>query len=667
MARKSDVVKKILRFKLQLSDTTEPTTVLKILQKLKDLDITLDILAETGIGKTVNSFRRHKQAGEVAKSLVKGWKTLVPKQSSRHGEDGAFSESNLVKVDDLSCPDHGCSPVKDLHSNSSTPNGTDLDTSDEAPSKTQKKKAETEKRQLEEMIKKRKKNSENLKNQQENHRNLPKNILTSDTKFQADDSGVSKKKKKSCDNLLGSKNNCQNPKFRSDSNERLRRTSEAGRFKLERESDSKSKESTPESRKSFSSRDKPSKKIKEVKDNWSSDVSKRSDVHKRKRKKSDRGKQDAIKSKPDSENKKYSKHKKAKMESPSDPEEPSMSFESYLNYDEDILKRKEQTGVKKAQKTYKISAKEQTTKDPVTKPVTSPDPVPKQMAPDALIHLMDIPLPALPELEKPSSVDYIEKRAEKEPDFCDVSEDSAIFTGQRLNRKMQVYSGTKTLFLPTMMSLFQQCIRTLQNNINLLHETGGVPFDLLEPVLERCTPEQLLRIEECNPIYVGVTDDLWGKHCQRDFKHCRLQEYESWKEMYVRLSEERERKLRTLTKSIVSAQSMKPKGMCVVQKTPVSFLKGRQVKMAFIHSVAKPPRDVRIQQEIHGTAVQQPHLLKSSVKSQDNQTRSSCVEPSRSSSTSSAGSNAHDPRKKTKIAPMMAKSLKVFKKQLGRR
>lgn len=29
---------------------------------------------------------------------------------------------------------------------------------------------------------------------------------------------------------------------------------------------------------------------------------------------------------------------------------------------------------------------------------------------------------------------------------------------------------------------------------------------------------------------------------------------------------------------------------------------GRQVKMAFIHSAAKPPRNVRIQQELHGTA-----------------------------------------------------------------
>lgn len=40
-------------------------------------------------------------------------------------------------------------------------------------------------------------------------------------------------------------------------------------------------------------------------------------------------------------------------------------------------------------------------------------------------------------------------------------------------------------------------------------------------------------------------------------------------------------------------------------------LLGRQVKMAFIHTVAKPPRDVRIQQEIHGTAVQQPHQPRS--------------------------------------------------------
>ena len=33
-----------------------------------------------------------------------------------------------------------------------------------------------------------------------------------------------------------------------------------------------------------------------------------------------------------------------------------------------------------------------------------------------------------------------------------------------------------------------------------IDEVGGVPFEILEPVLERCTPEQLYRIEECNQV-----------------------------------------------------------------------------------------------------------------------------------------------------------------------
>lgn len=33
-----------------------------------------------------------------------------------------------------------------------------------------------------------------------------------------------------------------------------------------------------------------------------------------------------------------------------------------------------------------------------------------------------------------------------------------------------------------------------------IYELGGVPFSVLEPVLEKCTPEQLYRIEECNHV-----------------------------------------------------------------------------------------------------------------------------------------------------------------------
>ncbi|XP_054886108.1 elongin A, like [Poeciliopsis prolifica] len=647
MAGSSDVVKEIMQFKLQLSDKAEPTTVLKILQKLKDLDITLDILSETGIGKTVNSLRRHKQAGEFAKLLVKGWKKLIPKESTSPGDNAAWLDSVSAKnnEDDQRCSDNE-TPQNDDNNNCPTSNHEDQDTSDEQDHKMLSKKEdfEEQKRKLS-VDKNDKKRQEGSKTQ------LQKDISKSRAEIQEDkmdDNVASKMRKQNSDNTHGNKSfEASYKKSKSESREKLKGTSER-----EQESNTKSKPSkeSMKNRETFS--------LKWAKEDRPLEMSRRSETRNRKRKKTNYEKHDNLKPHPDSESEKHSKRKKAKMghqdsESNSDEEELSMSFESYLNYDMNVEKKKEHSGVKRAPKMVKTASKEPTSKHPGTKPLKSSASFPEQKTQESLMHLMDVPLPvALPELEKPSNiVYYFEKKVDKELDFCDVSEESVVFTGQRMNKKMHVYSGAKTLFLPTMMSLFQQCIRTLQNNLNLLYETGGVPFELLEPVLERCTPEQLLRIEEYNPIYIGVTDHLWGKHCQRDFKDCQLQEYESWKEMYIRLSEERERKLKRLTKTIVSAQSQKPKG--------------RQVKMAFIHTVAKPPRDVRIQQEIHGTAVQQPHQLKSSSKHLESPMGSSCNEPSRSSSTS--GSNNQDPRKKIKVAPMMAKSLKAFKKQLGRR
>lgn len=61
-------------------------------------------------------------------------------------------------------------------------------------------------------------------------------------------------------------------------------------------------------------------------------------------------------------------------------------------------------------------------------------------------------------------------------------------------------------------------------------------------------------------MFTEVSDHLWKKHCQRDFKNERLLEYESWREMYLRLYNEREERLKTLTKNILSAQAKKPKG-----------------------------------------------------------------------------------------------------------
>lgn len=146
------------------------------------------------------------------------------------------------------------------------------------------------------------------------------------------------------------------------------------------------------------------------------------------------------------------------------------------------------------------------------------------------------------------------------------------------------------------------------------------------------------------------SDELWMRHCQRDFKRESPQEYESWREMYLRLHDEREERLRMLTQNITSAHANKPKGRrrfhlnleavlrgldwsvftkslftCwanqqqkVVKRTlgirtqciwkwngsewSVFLIAGRQVKMAYVNSVAKPPRDIRRRQEKFGTS-----------------------------------------------------------------
>uniref|UniRef100_K7FZF5 Elongin-A n=1 Tax=Pelodiscus sinensis TaxID=13735 RepID=K7FZF5_PELSI len=375
---------------------------------------------------------------------------------------------------------------------------------------------------------------------------------------------------------------------------------------------------------------------------------------------------------------------KPKLPSDEDFEPPTMSFESYLNYDQVSTKRKrktcptsEQSKNNKGcnQKNCLLSQKKSIS--PVTKERAEKPHTYDEAKTASLQDLLHTPLPKLlPEIALSSPPYSMEFKVKFSPSqFMEAppqTSDTNQFTGRRLNSKMQVYSGSKTVYLAKMLTLYEQCIRVLQNNIDSLHEVGGVPFEILEPVLTRCTPEQLFRIEECNPTFTEESDHLWKKHCQRDFKNEHLLEYESWREMYLRLFNQREEKLKTLTKNIISAQSEKPKG--------------RQVKLAYIHSVAKPPRNVRRQQEIYGTAgpiVQLHPLEKGHPPCGSLSLKGSPLHvfpppslpphtlPCRSSvslSTSySSGVNQDIKKTVKKIAPMMRKSLRAFKNRVGPR
>ncbi|KAK4824978.1 hypothetical protein QYF61_022504 [Mycteria americana] len=490
---------------------------------------------ETGIGKTVNSFRKHATAGNVAKTLVKQWKKLIPpenKSGHRGGKQNTEKEKHETKSSvskEIKPSEKSKASVLASRSSSSAPIS----------------------------------------------KKLNKQRTCSENTHQSRDSDPQKE--------------CDNKECSSSGSKHASRGTNA------QAKESAFKETTYTDSKKVSEKQCSSvanKDLSPLKEKPSKDASEQKNpkhVKKTKQKL-------VIKS-------------KAKLPSDDEFEPPTMSFESYLNYDQVTKKRK-----RKACSTSKLSHAKEGEEDVKKREddlsETSNKKV-KETLPDVLIAAF-----LAPAVEAPQQVS-----------------DTVQFTGRRLNSKMQVYSGSKTVCLSKMLTLYEQCIRVLQNNIDSLHEVGGVPFEILEPVLTRCTPEQLFRIEECNSAFTEESDHLWKKHCQRDFKNESLLECESWREMYLRLFNQREEKLKMLTKNILSAQSEKPKVSTLVPDSAFPNLNleiatqpyyqlsfehkgekkvayplllaavlGRQVKMAYVTSAAKPPRNIRRKQEIHGTA-----------------------------------------------------------------
>ncbi|XP_034934228.1 transcription elongation factor B polypeptide 3 [Chelonus insularis] len=162
--------------------------------------------------------------------------------------------------------------------------------------------------------------------------------------------------------------------------------------------------------------------------------------------------------------------------------------------------------------------------------------------------------------------------------------DEAIYAK---NIRTKVYSGNKSGYT-SVPSLYELCIRVLIENIEALEFTGGVPYYIIKPVLERATADQLFMIEHYNPYLIEDTDELWKFHCNREFRSKVREEMESWREMYMRCLDEREAKLKTLTANIKQS---------IDKSLPV-----RSTIMAYVDDVAKPPRNILRKQAKYGTA-----------------------------------------------------------------
>uniref|UniRef100_A0A4W2F691 Elongin-A n=1 Tax=Bos indicus x Bos taurus TaxID=30522 RepID=A0A4W2F691_BOBOX len=727
------------KLQARLATNADPKKLLKYLKKLSALPITVDILAETGVGKTVNSLRKHEHVGNFARDLVAQWKKLVPVERTTEPEEQNFEKSSSRKR-----PRDALREEAEIEGD--YPESWKASSSQScSPDNRQKKH-----RKLPELERPHKvshshgRRDERKRPLEEDHEPFVPHQKPGKGHSNAFQDRLGVSQERHLGEAQGRESTSQSKEHRSSHKEKRpadARGDEKSSLIKEKSHKVVSKEENRRPTSGDGTKEKPPSGVRKEKEKEGSAKKKvlpalevASDNHLKKPKPRDSEKTKSDKNKHSLENSDMGKGagdllpkakekvsnnlktqegkvklshsdrksvasfpKGEEADSDDEFEKPTMSFESYLSYDQPRKKKKKivkTSTTTPGEKGLKKNDSKSTSKnlDSVHKlpkvnenkpeklpPVGADSAKLKKVPSDVLPVLPDLPLPViqanyrpLPSPELMSSFQP-KRKALSSPQ----EEEEAGFTGRRMNSKMQVYSGSKCAYLPKMMTLHEQCIRVLKNNIDSIFEVGGVPYSVLEPVLERCTPDQLYRIEEYNHVLIEETDQLWKVHCHRDFKDERPEEYESWREMYLRLQDAREQRLRVLTKNIRSAHANKPKG--------------RQAKMAFVNSVAKPPRDVRRRQEKFGTggaAVPEKIRIKpapyptgssraSFSSGSSNSFNASPEEPAYDGPSTSGAHPApvvsstvsYDPRKPAvkKIAPMMAKTIKAFKNRFSRR
>jgi hypothetical protein len=131
--------------------------------------------------------------------------------------------------------------------------------------------------------------------------------------------------------------------------------------------------------------------------------------------------------------------------------------------------------------------------------------------------------------------------------------DPAAFSARR-GKPNKIYAGRKQAkTVKKVDTLYNLAMTVCMQNIDSF-TVGPLPtyYSVFQPVLARCTAEQLERIENNNPHIEEDSDPLWQTICIKAFPKAMKEkdEDESWKQCYKRLIEEREMKLKQISNKI---------------------------------------------------------------------------------------------------------------------
>ncbi|XP_026280596.1 transcription elongation factor B polypeptide 3 [Frankliniella occidentalis] len=667
--------------------------ILHCINKLYSLPVSVQHLQDTGVGKTINSLRKSDgEVGESARALVYKWKQMVEDESENEQEGNANMRAHSKYNGNSENENH-----KEKFEKRSRENSDKTSRSDEHlksdHSKDYKRKRESDHDQIKDKRYKSEK-IDSIKNyNDESTRSINGNSehFGSEEEWTVNRQGSgSEDDRDTRHTYIKTERNSSEERYAQSSDDDIQHEKSSKQEKSSQKQKSKTSSSSSDRSKHSSSKyeHKESKSSSSSKHKEEKSSSAGSSSHTKKdssnisdnkgegRSKSrEKDKKDKHKDKHRSrEEKKSSKDKKEKEKKKSEDDEDGVdsfsgkSFEAALGmmFPPEKSKKKSMSGTSSSHSPSKNKSKssssgsEKKTKDADNYSYEMEQEFPPQLPPSIDVD-EDYGLPTLnpnyKPLPQPNFFNSPPKRYQSEDALSDALSNIMYSKVQRT----KVYSGNKTGYTHVP-SLFDLCTRVLQENIDALEYTGGVPFDLLKPVLERATPDQLFTLEHYNAYLIEDTDMFWEYHCKKDFRNKKRIEMETWREMYQRCHEERESKLKALKETIAASAKAK---LAPVRKT----------QLAYIETTAKPPRNVARKQAKFGTA----HSSTSSASSKQDGSGFSSSFTGRSSTTigpavsvpaprgagaSSSHSNSCKPKPK---APLMQKALQLIKSNRYRR
>jgi len=598
--------------------------LLKALGRLDQVRVNIKLLQDTGIGRTISSLKKkypEAQIGGQSRDLVAKWKEVVTREEQddeQEARDSGHDSGEEATQPQLPTPSYVPTPIAKPAEYVPTPK-TELTSSSSSRDKEQEKKKEKEEKRREEKELARRGEKQNCDTKEKKEERRKKDEKR-------------KREESSKDKRTSSSTSSTSSKSSKTSDHRSKESSSSSSSSSNR---SKIKSEPSDHHKSSSSSKVKKEKVEEAPPRLNGfDFLKDTEEEQQMLEREER----------------RSKKRREKEKSEKSSSSKEDSFTSALNGLSETFKKpkrkieEEETDEERRKKARKEEKSGGLSFPPSTRaPSYIPD-----ISPNYKGNTSSIPDISPVYQPPPRPINSILQSEPKKPQKVagqEVGDEEtfAILLENKAKGRSAIYSGTarkgynlvdKDGNVREVPRLYDQCMQVLKDNVDSIDETGGIPFDILEPVLEQASSKTLHYLEECNPYLVESTGKLWEKWVKKDFRSKDRDDMESYKEMYERCKMERDQKLNTLKGKVKSCYKREKE-------------KHRETKLAYVDMAPKAPRSVKVAQVKNGTFVPTGTSL-GDLKS-------------KRTSDPTAGRNMMGSRK-PKAAPMMQKTMQMIRK-----